>query len=125
MSWVANANQTKSMNASNYVMRKSTKTKQRILLSMLMAFPFVFSQAQDSEASDEDVFELSPFTVDASGDSGYYATSTLAGSRLNTSLQDVAASITVVTPEFLEDIGATNIEESMVYVAGVETDLVT
>ena len=81
--------------------------------------------AQEAEEAEEEVYQLSPFTVDASGDTGYYASSTLAGTRLNSSLQDIAASITVVTPEFMEDIGATDIESAMVYVAGVETDLVT
>jgi outer membrane receptor protein involved in Fe transport len=103
-------------------MRISTNIKQRFLLTAFVASACAFSFAQDN---DDDVIELSPFVVDATGDSGYYATSTLAGSRLNTSLQDVAASITVVTPEFLEDVAATDIENAMVFVAGVETDLVT
>ena len=74
----------------------------RLLLCIVLSTIFsAVSFAQEDTSSSGDVFELSPFVVDATGDSGYYASSTLAGSRLNTSLQDVAASITVVTPELL------------------------
>ncbi|MDG2168614.1 MAG: hypothetical protein P8L44_11905 [Opitutales bacterium] len=69
--------------------------------------------AQDSENSAEEVFELSPFAVDASGDTGYRATSTIAGSRLNTQLRDVAASVTVLTDEFLDDLGATDLAHGL------------
>ena len=37
----------------------------------------------------EDVVALSPFTVNAEEDKGYRASSTLAGSRLKTSLKDL------------------------------------
>lgn len=42
---------------------------------------------------DDEVFELSPFSVDASDDVGYRSTSTLGGSRLNSSLSDVGSSL--------------------------------
>ncbi len=110
-------------NHTNITMKYYKTTKRRLLLAALMALPWTFTNAQDSGT--DEVFELSPFTVDSSSDSGYRATSTLAGSRLNSQLKDVAASISVITAEFMEDLGATDIETAMVYVAGVETDLVT
>ncbi|MBT6767785.1 MAG: hypothetical protein HOA81_02195, partial [Opitutales bacterium] len=63
------------------------KTRQRMLFTALAALTGAFCYAQDD---DQEVFELSPFAVDASGDTGYRATSTIAGSRLNTQLRDVA-----------------------------------
>lgn len=51
---------------------------------------------------------------------GYQATSTLAGSRLKTDLDDVATTISVVTEEFLEDTAADNARELLVYTAGTE-----
>ena len=63
---------------------------------------------------------LSPFVVDASKDQGYRATSTLAGSRINTPLKDVAAPITVLTKEFLDDLGAVGINDVMSYLANGE-----
>ncbi len=46
----------------------------------------LFGTYQLSE--DEEIFELSPFTVDASEDTGYRAANTLSGSRLRTNLSD-------------------------------------
>jgi len=73
----------------------------------------------------EEVIELTPFEVDSSSDVGYRATSTVSGSRLNTQLRDVAASVAILTSEFLDDIGANDIETAFAYIAGVETALNT
>lgn len=59
---------------------------------------------------DEEVFELSSFTVNAEADSGYRATSTLAGSRLRSDLRDVAASSSIVEKSFLQDISLSDTE---------------
>lgn len=68
------------------------------------AFLTVPVSAQEAET----VFQLSPFEVNASNDRGYTATSSLAGGRLSSDLRDTAAAVTVMTTEFLADIGATN-----------------
>ena len=70
--------------------------------------------------NDEAAIVLSPFVVDATKDQGYTATSTLAGSRINTELKDVAASITVVTSQFLKDVNAVDINDILTYTAGTE-----
>jgi TonB-dependent Receptor Plug Domain len=59
-------------------------------------------------SSEEQVVHLNPFEVSASHDVGYQATETLAGTRIRTNLADVSASISVVTKEFLNDVGATD-----------------
>ena len=56
----------------------------------------------------DDAIELSPFEVSASKNIGYQATDTLAGTRIRTNLKDVAASISVINKEFMDDIGATD-----------------
>ncbi|MCF3649390.1 TonB-dependent siderophore receptor [Synoicihabitans lomoniglobus] len=63
----------------------------------------------------EDVVELTPFEVNAQEDKGYIATGTLAGSRLATSLLDTPAAISVMTTEFLNDIGANDINDAIEY----------
>lgn len=70
-------------------------------------------------ASDE-VVELSPFRVKPEGDVGYQAANTTSGSRLNTSLKDTAASISVFTPEFLSDIAATNVSDMLLFAGNAE-----
>jgi iron complex outermembrane recepter protein len=63
----------------------------------------------------EEVIELSPFVTSAGSEKGYVATSSLAGSRVNTPLKDIAAQIDVMTPEFLNDIAAINMDEAVAF----------
>ncbi len=79
-----------------------------------------FVAAQDSD-DEEEIFELSPFTIEASEDTGYRATSTLAGTRIRTELKDVGSAISVVTEQFLEDVAATDSESLLVYTTNTET----
>jgi outer membrane receptor protein involved in Fe transport len=78
------------------------------------------SDSTKPKADTEETVELSPFVVDASKDQGYRATSTLAGSRINTNLKDVAQSITVVTKEFMTDISAVGVNDILAYTANTE-----
>ncbi len=90
---------------------------QSCLFSSVIVFFTASLHAQDA---DEEVYELSPFAVDSSEDTGYRANSTLAGTRLKTSLKDVGASISVATREFMEDIGATDLESLLPFTGGTE-----
>ncbi len=82
------------------------------------AAPALSAQTADTHADDkstDQVVQLSPFQVSSNKDNGYAATSSLAGSRLNTQLRDVGASISVVTSEFMKDTGATDLQHILVY----------
>ncbi|MDA0348533.1 MAG: VWA domain-containing protein [Verrucomicrobia bacterium] len=57
---------------------------------------------------EDDIFELSPFVVEEEDSLNYQASSTLAGTRINTNLKDPVGTIQVFTQEFLEDTGATD-----------------
>jgi outer membrane receptor for ferric coprogen and ferric-rhodotorulic acid len=46
--------------------------------------------------------QLSPFTVNTDKDTGFAASSSLAGGRLATDLRDTPASYSVITREFIE-----------------------
>ncbi len=81
----------------------------------------VFAQDTDSDIDDE-IYELSPFEVSTEGDRGYYASNTISGSRINIALQDVPMPIEVITSEFMEDTGATDLRESLRYSAGIVLD---
>ncbi|MDQ8179550.1 TonB-dependent receptor [Pelagicoccus sp. SDUM812005] len=74
--------------------------------------PFALD-AQVDQAEGEDVFELSPFVVDGSGDSGYVTTQSLSGSRFSQNLSDIPANISVMTAEMMEDLGAFDMQEAM------------
>ncbi len=93
------------------------------LLILAGAIPIIAQvapEAADRKPSDEEVLKLSPFEVRADDDVGYQAANTTSGSRLNTSLKDTAASITVFTPEFLSDIGATSVTDMLAYATNSE-----
>ncbi len=79
--------------------------------------------SRDVPSEDEEPIQLSPFTVVSDGDVGYVAANSLAGSRMNTSLKDTAASISVFTEEFLSDIGATDMTSALAYANNVEFEL--
>ncbi|WP_138223251.1 TonB-dependent receptor plug domain-containing protein [Nibricoccus aquaticus] len=115
----------------------------RLLLAQICAFSAatpVFSQQVKPEAapvsqpaggapavtpetmpSEDETIVLSPFTVQSSRkDIGYYASNTLAGSRLNSNVGDLAAPITVITKQQLEDTGARDLNDVFLYEANTE-----
>ncbi|RXK53831.1 TonB-dependent receptor [Oleiharenicola lentus] len=71
-------------------------------------------------AEQEEVLVLSPFEVTAEEDTGYVATSTLAGTRIRTDLKDVGSAISVITKEFMKDIGATDNSTLLQYTTNAE-----
>ena len=59
--------------------------------------------------------ELSPFVVTEQSDTGYAATNTMEGSRLNTALRDTPGAVSVFTRDLLDDLAATSLEEVLRY----------
>jgi iron complex outermembrane receptor protein len=80
------------------------------------------STSSSTNAGDETI-TLSPFTITEDQDTGYVATSSLAGSRMNTALRDTAASLSVLTKEFLDDIGATSVADAMAWSTNSQLNL--
>ena len=72
-------------------------------------------------APSEPVVVLSPFVVVRSRDTGYQATTTLAGTRLNTPIADLGASISIYTKDLLDDLGATNANDILIFATGMES----
>ncbi len=66
------------------------------------------------------IIRLSPFSVRAEHERGYRATHTLAGTRLRAELKDIAASVSVVTRDFMNDVNATDLTSLLVYTLGTE-----
>lgn len=83
------------------------------------------ASAQETEGEtppEEDIFELSPFVVTTSRDVGYLSTNSTSGTSLNTAIRDLPMAIQVINQDFITDIAASDLEESLVYAAGVFTD---
>lgn len=64
---------------------------------------------------ESEILELSPFEVTAQKTSGYAATNTLAGTRLNSEIANTPVSLSVLTRDFLADIGATDASKAIEY----------
>ncbi|TVR50132.1 MAG: hypothetical protein EA425_10460 [Puniceicoccaceae bacterium] len=85
----------------------------------LLATPLWAQQLEDDEEGQ--IFVLAPFQVTTSErDIGYYSENTLIGSRLNTRVGDLAASITVVTRQQLDDTASVDINDVFLFEANTE-----
>ena len=85
---------------------------------LVVAAPFGRAQSAapaPAQAAAEEAVVLNPFVVSSAADTGYAATNTLEGSRLNTALRDTPAAISVFTKDFLDDIGATDLASLLRY----------
>ena len=69
---------------------------------------------------EEKAVELSPFQVNADDDRGYLAANTLSGTRLNSKIEDLGASITVITKQQMLDTAAIDINDLFLYEASTE-----
>ncbi len=87
---------------------------------------FVFAQSAPAPIpppAAAEAIQLTPFTVTSDKDVGYQAANTLAGSRMNTSLRDTAASLSILTEEFIKDIGALDLTQAIAFGNNVELEL--
>ncbi len=73
------------------------------------------SPAAGASSSEEEAVVLSPFEVSTERDFGYVSTATLSGGRLSTELRNTAAAVSVLPREFLDDIGASSVQESLLW----------
>lgn len=78
------------------------------------------SEVEKKAEADNTAIVLNPFVVATEQDTGYQAQSTLAGTRLNTPVKDIGAAVSIYTKDFLTDIGATNVNELLIYATGTE-----
>ncbi len=88
--------------------------------TLLFAGASVTATAQDDATDEENVFNMSPFIIQSSEESGYVATSSLAGSRIKADLSEIGSAISVYTEEFMEDIAATDTETLLSYTLNTE-----
>jgi iron complex outermembrane recepter protein len=100
-----------------------------VCTAALGAWPTVLQAQQTSPASPsaadgtkapEETLVLSPFTVTTTKDKGYRATNTTSGTRLDSAIKDLPMPIEVITEQFIRDIGANDLRETLRYSAGIQ-----
>ncbi len=92
----------------------------RLFLLPVLFFGLAGLQAQTEEETEEEIQTLSPFEVDGAADIGYRATSTLAGTRINTQLNEIGSSISIVNKELLDDTASTSLVDVLVITPNTE-----
>jgi outer membrane receptor protein involved in Fe transport len=101
---------------------ESPPVKKLNLLSFLTGW-LVAGAATDAQTavipSKEEVVTMSPFEV-VSDNRGYYAANTTSGTRLNSKIGDLGASISVVTKEQMADFALLDLNDIFNYEAGTE-----
>ncbi|MEO6994519.1 MAG: TonB-dependent receptor plug domain-containing protein, partial [Lacunisphaera sp.] len=112
------------------------KTKRTLLFALLAAtitWPTLNAQTTSPDAAtvsdnkdkkkstlEDDAIVLSPFEVSTTKDTGYQATDTLAGTRIRSDLKDVGAAISVITKDFMNDVGAVDSGSLLQYTTNAE-----
>jgi outer membrane receptor protein involved in Fe transport len=91
-------------------------TKTLSLLGGLLSLSLPL-QAQESTATSNEVFDLSPFEVGAT--EGYVATNSVSGTKFAASLYDTPLTINVLTRQFLDDLNMDTLTQSLQFTAGV------
>lgn len=76
-------------------------------------------QPQPSEKEAEPVIQLSPFTVTTEKASRYQVSDATSSSRVRVSLFDAQQSVSVLTSEFLQDVGAGRVLDAAKYISGI------
>ncbi|MFM7752447.1 MAG: hypothetical protein ACKPB0_18725, partial [Opitutaceae bacterium] len=71
-------------------------------------------------ATDDTTVVLNPFVVGTAANKGYYASETLSGTQLKSQVRDLANPITILTEEFMRDIGAVNYEEALEFLPSTQ-----
>ena len=116
-------NQTRNSNPEQVTDMKPINNNWLKTLTAVLTLGIAGAQTQlpAQENDEEEIYELSPFTIAEDTGEEYLATSTLAGTRLQTQLRDLGAAISVMTPQLFEDTGATDAESVLAY--GLNTEI--
>ncbi len=106
----------------------NTPLRLLVLTTACAIVPVSFAQApatpatSPTQSTGEGAIQLSPFLVSTEGDEGYRAANTLSGTRMNASLFHTPAAISVLTREFLDDIGAENVADMLKFATSSDND---
>ena len=82
--------------------------------------PPASSAANAASAAEQATLVLNPFIVSTEANKGYYASETLSGTQLKSQVRDLANPITILTEEFMRDIGAVNYEEALEFLPSTQ-----
>jgi outer membrane receptor protein involved in Fe transport len=85
--------------------------------------PPATKETETAAPKEEEIVHLDPFSVVGSDDKGYQAQSSLAGTRLRTSLKDIATPISSFTDQFFRDTAITDTSDLARFMLSTEYDV--
>src|SRR4051794_15402584 len=88
-----------------------------LLLSSVGAFAPGLSAQTAAPSNQSELVELPAFTVSSDRANAYRATDSMSAARIRTKLIDTAASVNVITSDFLKDISAASLFDATQYVS--------
>jgi len=77
------------------------------------------AKPETGKAGLDETIVLSPFVVSTEKDTGYRATNSISGTRLDTAIKDTPMPIEVITRQFLDDIGSTDLRSALKFSSGI------
>src|SRR5439155_11571840 len=75
----------------------------------------VKTDASAARPAPRDVVELSPFTVNTDRDNGFMAANAGTATRLSLDMKDVPAPYSVMTRDFIDALGLTNVQQATMW----------
>lgn len=97
----------------NGKMKKSSSWLSALLAGLSTAvLPAQVPSQQPTDIDNQEPLVLSPFEVTTQRDTGFAATSSLAGGRLALDLRDTPAAYSVITREFIDALGIIDLQEA-------------
>mgnify|MGYP000448012230 CR=1 FL=1 len=102
--------------------RLSSFWRPAVAVGLVLGLTSAAFAAEAPRPPSSEAVQLSPFLVSTAGDEGYRAANTLSGTRMNASLFHTPAAISVLTKDFLDDIGAENVADMLKFATSSDND---
>ena len=87
--------------------------------ALALAIAAVLRAQSPVSAANDQVVTLTPFDVSAAANQGYRATNSVSGTRVNMSLMDIPQTVSVITADFMNDLGFDNLDQVLTYASSV------
>lgn len=102
------------MNSNQTQKTPQMKTESTSKLTYLILIVMLVNSVP-AEDREEKVFDLNPFEVNTTQDSGYLASNSNSAFRVNLPIKEIPLAIDVITRDFIDDLKPVNLEETMRY----------